>query len=60
MIAQRLPALISGNACAAQKSLHGNVALDRVGENYEIRSGKIRKAVGLVEFRLQVRDLYSG
>jgi len=50
MIAQRLPALIKGNARAAQKSLPGNVAHDRVGENYEARGGKIRKAARLGGF----------
>jgi hypothetical protein len=60
MIAQRPPALIKGNARAAQKCLPGNVAHDRVGENYETRSGKIRKAVRLGGFRSGVRDLYSG
>jgi hypothetical protein len=51
MIAQPPPALIKGNARAAQKSLHGNVAHDRVGENCETRGEKIRKAVRLGGFR---------
>jgi hypothetical protein len=35
MIAQRPPTLLKGNACAARKSLPGNVKFDCVGENYE-------------------------
>jgi hypothetical protein len=53
MIAQRPPALPKGNARAAQKSLPGNVAHDRIGENYQPQGGKIRKAVRLGGFRLR-------
>jgi hypothetical protein len=60
MIAQRPPALPKGNARAAQKSLPGNVAHDRVGENYQPQGGKIRKAVRLGGFRLRVRDQPQG
>jgi len=60
MIAQRPPALIKGNARAAQKSLHGNVAHDRVGENCETRGEKIRKAVRLGGIRLRVGDQPRG
>src|SRR5262245_44235395 len=60
MIAQRPPTLIKGNARAAQKSLPGNAAHDRVGENYETQGGKIRKAVRLGGFRLHVSDQPRG
>ncbi len=60
MIAQRPPALIKGNVRAAQKSLHGNVAQDRLGENYDARGGKIRKEARLGGFRLCVRDQPRG
>ena len=60
MIAQRPPALLNGNAYAAQKSLPGNVAHDCVGENYEARGGKIRKAARLGGYRLHVSDQPRG
>src|SRR5262245_65075130 len=64
MIAQRPPALIKGNARAAQKSLHGNVEHERIGENYEAQGGKIRKAERLDQFAIAItgkwRDLRYG
>src|SRR5262245_30386829 len=60
MIAQRPPELVKRNARAAQKSLPGNVAHDRVGKNYETRSGKIRRAMRLGGFRLRVGDQPRG
>lgn len=47
MNAQRPPIRFKSNARAAQKSLPGNAKSGCVGENYETRSGKIRRVLRL-------------
>src|SRR5215471_6831074 len=47
MSAQRPPALLNGNAYAAQKSLPGNAKYDCVGENYEPGGKKSAMRLGL-------------
>jgi len=56
MIAQRPPAILESNASAAQKPLPGNAKPNCVGENYEVMSGKIRKAAGVSRARSEARS----